>query len=203
MEQCLSHKLPSNISVSLIGSLQTCPWNSPPATDHSDWLGHLTHSLVLRTLLLDHNEASWNQKKQDWCQVGTITRCHLPLIILWVLHEMWMCLKSYGCHCPGHLSIYFTLPGSVFFFLSPSTCLPHPGSISDHVFFWAHNWALLWQEGLKMLSGENNKNRNSTSFHMGDVSKVSLHVYLISPSSQHWIFRVSFETSVGKIFFFF
>lgn len=34
-------------------------------------------------------------------------------------YEMWICLKSCGCHCPGHLPIYFTLPGSVFFFLSP------------------------------------------------------------------------------------
>ena len=87
-----------------------------------------------------------------------------PQVLLWIVNVsevVWVSLS-------WNLSIYFTLPGSVFFFLSPSTCLPHPGSISDCVFFWSHNWALLWQEGLKMLYGKHNKYR-PTSFHMGDV----------------------------------
>ena len=178
----------SSISVSFNWLITDLPWNSPPATDHSDWLRDLTHSLVLRTLLLDHNEASWNQKETGLMSSGY--HHTLPPSLdysLGFFYEMWMCLKSYGCHCPGHLSIYFPLPGSVFFFLSPSTCLPHPGSISACVFFWSHNWALLWQEGLKMLSRENNKNR-STSFHMGDVS--SCQSALLSHQSlfRYWIF---------------
>lgn len=159
------------------------------------------HSLVLRILLLDQNAASWNHK--EGLRSSGYHHALPPFLdySLRFFYEMWICLKLYGCHCPGHLSIYFTLPGSVFFFLSPSTCLPHPGSISDCGFFWSHNWALLWQEGLKMLPGENNKHR-PTSFTWVMSQVVSLHFYLIGPSSVTEFSRsLSFKISVGKIFF--
>ena len=92
----------SSISVSFNWLITDLPWNNPPATDHSDWLRDLMHSLVLRTLLLDHSEASWNQKETGLMSSGN--HHTLPPSLHYSLrffYELWICLKSYGCHCPG------------------------------------------------------------------------------------------------------
>lgn len=114
---------------------------------------------------------------------------------------MWMCLKSYGCHCPGHLPLLH-LAWSVFFFLSPSTCPPSRFYLWLCIFLSHITELFLGRKAQKILSGENNKiDQHPFTWVMSRV--VSLHVYLISPSSVTEFSRSLFEDLSGEDFFFF
>lgn len=78
-------------------------------------------------------------------------------------------------------------------------------SLIVYVFFsWNHDWVLLWQFGLKMLSGGKIINMDQYSLTCAMSQVASLHFYPIHLSSiTEFCRRLCFKISVGMIFFFF
>lgn len=186
----------------LIGSLQTCPEivHQPQITLtgleiwHIPWCSGLCY--LITTRLLE------TKKRQDWCQVGTITRCPLPLIILsgssmkcecvWS-HTGVTVLDTFPCTSPC-LEVcsfsYHHLPASPTQVLS--LLVYFSGAITE-LFFGRKAWRCYPGKIIKI-------DQHPFTWAMSQV--VSLHFYLISPSSVTEFSRsLSFEISVGKIFF--
>lgn len=143
-------------------------------------------------------------KEQDWCQTCTTTSCHLlPMIISFFF--------------PGNVNLSAVTPVPLTWMSCHLLYLAWKYSFSYHYlsalsisncvlffFSWNHDWVLLWQFGLKMLSGGKIINMDQYSLTCAMSQVASLHFYPIHLSSiTEFCRRLCFKISVGMIFFFF
>lgn len=127
-------------------------------------------------------------EKKDWCQVGTIALCHLLLVI--ISGSSTKCESVCNHVSATLLDVFPSTPPCLEVCSFSYHHLPalQPGSIFNCVlFFWSRNRALLWQGGLKTLSGENNKYR-PTFPHTGDVSSCQSAFLSHQSLFHYWIF---------------